>query len=207
MALNGLDYFIVLVLAGSAWRGYRRGLIKTAGSIIAVLAGIIVAGLYRIGMANYLQTHFSMQAVLAEKIKQYISAQTTAMIPFYDSSLNLFSEPSQYLARMLTLAIAFLILFFIVILAVNSIFGLLQKAFSLMGLNGINRCGGIIFSLLKDMIIISIILGMLVPVMKTGAVFGWDKAYMIVSLVEKSVLAGSLVKAYAFLAVLIGFNV
>jgi len=70
--LNYLDWFIVLILVVSAWKGYRKGAVSILSGIIGVLLGLAVAFAYSRPLAVWLEKQFNATTALALWISEHV---------------------------------------------------------------------------------------------------------------------------------------
>lgn len=63
--MNFLDWFIVLILAASAWKGYRKGAVSILSGILGVFLGLAAALTYSRPLALWAEEMFKVTTALA----------------------------------------------------------------------------------------------------------------------------------------------
>lgn len=129
--MNGLDWFLLLLIAGGVFRGYQRGLILQAFSLLGVIFALLVAYRFAGDVAGVLQECLP----LLEKVE----AGWIALLP---------------IEGIIYRAIAFLLLFVGVKILVSMIARLLTRLFDIPVLSQINRLGGVALTLIQVFLII-----------------------------------------------------
>lgn len=207
MTFNLLDYIILAILIGVGIKGFTRGFIKATASILGVLLGIYAGSHYNEILANYLQQHFLLQTFIADRINKYASAHVfTGDIPSFDfsGSLKLFQDPSQYMARLIMLALSFILLVFVISTIISILAGAVSRLISTTGLSWLNRSTGMALAIGKYTIILAVIVGIIHPVITAGSKIGVEKALSIAHYMDGSLLVGSLLKIFTYICTIAG---
>lgn len=128
--MSAIDILILIVIAIAAISGFRKGLISQLGSVLGIIAGIIVCRLFGSEFADFLDLNLS-------------DATTSA-------------ESSAYLNS----AIANLILFVATYLAARLLSGIISNVASGLCLGIVDRIGGVVFAIFEWLLGLSLILNL-----------------------------------------------
>ncbi|MGI6452721.1 MAG: CvpA family protein [Syntrophomonadaceae bacterium] len=209
MQFNWLDGLIALILVISAVSGLRRGFMEAMGSIVGIIVAVFLAVIYHDDLVIFLEAKYGVISYLADKIKGELNLTalsiTNPLVDHLDSP-SLLSDPGGYLARLLVTAGAFIVILFMVKLIIDLVIHGLDSLFSHGVLDWMNRMLGMILVMVKNMLFLSIILGILYPVILTGANMGFEGAITTLAVVDNSKFATSLLGIFSLLKALIGFN-
>lgn len=208
--MNSLDYLVLIVLGISAVLGYYKGFISVLGGFAGTLAALFLAAVYRDKLALYLEEAFKLKTVLiqaiAEKIPQPVMNGTTGqnLLPSIEN-LPFVQEQLSGLAEMILAAISFILLFIIISLGLKLLWKILDASIEKSGLGRINRLAGLMLLFAKNLIIMAVLLGLLVPFVKNGTSVGITGLTDTGLWLDQSWTAPWLLKTFAGLENLLGF--
>lgn len=194
MNLNLVDCFIIAIIVLSLASGFRQGLIKALGGIIGIAAGVILASAYYDNLALYLEDYYGIITRLADFFREKLFFASlpvgAGFIP--DPSLARFAagDIAYYLASFLVLGLSFLLLFLFLSKIVRFFWNGLDQVFMAGFLEGINRIAGMAVVSIKNLIIIMVFLGFLLPWIKTGSDIGIATFMIVEQGINNSYLAG-----------------
>lgn len=200
MNLNLLDYFIIAVIFFSLVSGFRQGLIKALGGIIGITAGVILASAYYDNFALYLEDYYGIITRLADFFREKIFFASlpvgAGFVP--DPSLARFAggDIAYYLASFLVLGLSFVLMFLILSKIARILWNGLNEVFMTGFLEGINRTAGMAAVLIKNLLIIIVFLGFLLPWIKTGSELGIAAFMLMEQAINDSYLAGIMLKIF-----------
>ncbi len=204
--MNVFDYFVIAILILSGISGFKKGFIKTLGSIISLAAGILLAVVYYDSFASYLQEYYGLITALSEVIRSKIpltvvNMESTLLVNGMD-----FDDGAHYLAYLLTLAMSFIVIFLLSSKVVQILWSGLDRLFSWGWLSSINRLLGMVLVAAKNLIVLTIILGLLYPAMVLASGMGFYIILPIVDAVEKSITAAYMLQTFAMMKDLTGIK-
>lgn len=185
--MNLLDGIILLLLVVAACRGFRRGLIGSAGSFLGFLAGVWLAGRWYIPFAKILGENLGLKELFARIFMPFCAGIPVAggsgglpfavggsRMPGFPPSLW---EPIQALnsgingttvARLLSDSLLKLLAFFLIFILAFWFLGVLARILTrvadLVLLGWVNRLGGLVLGILTGALLVVVAVGMLTPV-------------------------------------------
>lgn len=179
MQLNPVDYIIIAILLGSLYAGYRQGLIGAVGSIIAFVAGLALAVFFYHNLAAWLDHYFNVSNTLADWLRAKFPLAALApqasmlKLPQVDT---IYKDTAGFLAGNLLLIISFLLIMVVgtqvIRLATNGISSLLDGTI----FAGVNRGLGAAVVLVKNLVIMAVIIGLILPSLQLGSSMGLPQA-------------------------------
>ena len=171
--MNTLDYLILILLGVSALSGFYRGLMAVLGGFASTLIALFIAIVYRNELALYLEKEFGLITLLsqtmADKIPQPALGDSLAgdILPSI-KTLPFVQEQLANFAQMIVVAIAFVLLYIIISKGLRLIWKILEGPFYKGLLGGINRVGGMLLLIAKNLLLMAVVLGILVPFLNSG---------------------------------------
>lgn len=161
-----LSYIIDIIVVALIWiisiNGYKKGLIKTLYGFLAAICAIFITGLLKEPLCSFI-----MKTSIAEKISQNIDktiADKMLVMPMWlekTVSGNIADSLTQSVLKAVISAISVIIIYILVRLALRLFVGIADFIMRLPVLDIINRSGGLLFGLLKGMLITLLIFGAL----------------------------------------------
>lgn len=131
--MNGLDWFLLLLIAGGVIRGYQKGLILQAFSLVGVIFALLAAYWFSGDFSRFLMERFPLP--------ESVGGGWIALLP---------------IEGVLYRAVAFMLLFVAVKILISIIARFLTGLFDIPVLSQINRLGGVILNLLQVFLILFI---------------------------------------------------
>jgi len=177
MHMNTLDYLILTLLGVSALSGFYRGLISVLGGFASTLIALFIAIVYRHDLALYLEKEFGLTTLfsqtMADKIPQpaWGGALAGDILPSI-KTLPFVQEQLTNFAQMFVVAISFVLLYIIISKGLKLIWKILETPFYQGILGGINRVAGMLLLVAKNILLIAVVMGILVPFIKSGVGMG-----------------------------------
>ncbi len=175
--MNTLDYIILALLGVSALSGFYRGLLSVLGGFARTLFALFIAVVYRNEMALYLEKEFGLITLLSQTMAEKIPQPALGGSPageFLPSikALPFVQEQLFNFAQLIVVAISFVLLYIIISKGLRLIWKLLEAPFYKGVLGWINRVAGMLVLVAKNLLLLAVVLGVLVPFIKSGVGMG-----------------------------------
>lgn len=167
--MNWVDYCIIVILAIGVIAGLRKGLIMSVSSIACLLVSIMVAKAYYKAVTIFLVENTSLE----EKIRGFLSekAFVKSMVLAPEGSSAVFSigssfasDLNSFVTVLIINAISVILVFLTVRLLLGVAEGLLAGAVEVPGLREVNKIGGALVGLAKNVLILMLIFTFITPV-------------------------------------------
>ena len=156
-----IDIIIILFILASIFLGYKKGLVSLGINLVAFIIAILITFILYRPIANVIinstQVDENLQAAIENQIGEVISndAETGAIESATNSILQ---GGSKTLAINIIYGITMIVLFIIAMIALIFISAIANMVSKLPILNQFNKLGGIIYGLLRGVIIVYVIL-------------------------------------------------
>lgn len=156
-----IDIIIILFILASIFLGYKKGLVSLGINLVAFIIAILITFILYRPIANVIinstQVDENLQATIENQIGEVISndAETGAIESATNSILQ---GGSKTLAINIIYGITMIVLFIIARIALIFISAIANMVSKLPILNQFNKLGGIIYGLLRGVIIVYVIL-------------------------------------------------
>ncbi|RJQ32517.1 MAG: CvpA family protein [Peptococcaceae bacterium] len=177
--MNWLDWAILLVVGFSTMQGLRFGLVASLTRLLGVVVGLVVAANYYWVLTSFLSNRLHLDERIAPVIKEGIQK----WLPLKDIGpaggiTNLTAVPvmpggltvggiADLVVQTITTGfldvVSFLVLFVAVIFLANAIGRILTGVVNLSLLGPINSLGGLVFGLVRGLVMVVIVLALLKP--------------------------------------------
>ncbi len=210
MDISVVDGIIVAIIAGAALLGYNKGFIKSAGRIVSFVLGIVAAWVFCMPAVDYAEKHFGWITTLAKKFDQWLPALRFDDLMGIDSVLFNVSQYahqglSLYAARLLLSAV----MFFVILLVASKLLELLVHLVGMVfnwGLLGVgNRVAGAAFEIAKAFLLLSVIVGLGMPICRLFSTGGKFVSMNTMTRLEASILVPYLERLFRFMGDIAGF--
>lgn len=206
MSLNAFDYLILAVAALSGWSGFHKGFLHAVGSIISLAVGILLSIMYYRDLATYLQDYYGITAALAESIRSKIPLAALKIDnELIINGLN-FSDSANYLAYLLVVALCFIAIFLVGSKLSQLLWLGIESLLTWGCLSSINSYLGIVLAVSRNLIILSIILGLLYPALRLASKMGFYLMLALVETVDNSLSASHMLQTYELLKAWAGIS-
>jgi len=215
MGFNLLDYSLIIILALGILIGYRKGFIGAVGGIVTTLVSLGIAYLYRNTAADYLQEHYEVVSSLTGLLEKRLSlpvgqlnqTDIISSLPLVDEGVAFLHRQITEFAYLLVAALCFLLLFIVCRCLLKFMCMFIEKVLQQGIIGRVNRIGGIVLVLTQNLIIITVIAGLLSTPLQLGTDLGVKNASRLALYMEGSVIFPYLLKLFAFLKVFTGIGV
>lgn len=181
MVLNNLDGILIGILLIGAFMGYRKGFIKSAGAVIAIIVGLLAALIFWQPATDYLEKNYMIVSSIDYGIQGMVPIPTfdglEGMVPsLYDSAQYAYRGATYHVARILVSALVFVLLLLLVAGFLKLVWSILSMSLNWGIIGAINRLGGMGFELAKVLLILAIVVGIANPFIKALARTGLPSA-------------------------------
>ncbi len=188
--MNWLDWMIIIILVLSALGGLRSGLLKSVSGLAGMIIGLVVAFAYHRSFAAYLSTRWNaqdkLQPMLENFLKNWIPVNETLTLVSYPegpvAALPVASNPlnplGDHLMGVFTSGIlevlCFLILLFATVWGASLAGSILTKIANVSFLGLPNHLGGLLFGLVRGIIVVLVVLTLMSPFQRGYVVPGGE---------------------------------
>ncbi|MGE5396397.1 MAG: CvpA family protein [Chitinophagales bacterium] len=208
MILDTLDWLLLAVLILAAINGFRKGLIKSIGGVFSLVVGIWCAVQWWQPITQYLEKNYSVVTTLSVSIAKHIPFpvldDTGGLVPLlFKSSLYAYQGMPYHISRVLVSAAVFLLTVSIIAGLTMAIWHILSVVFEWGILGMVNRVGGVAFEVSKVVLVLTILVGVLNPVMQAAARAKLEWAILAMEYMDSSVLVPYLESLFAFMGTII----
>lgn len=215
MGFNLLDYILILILAASALIGYSKGFIAVVGGIVSTLVSLVIAYLYRNTAAEYLQENYGVVSALTAWFEKRFSLHggengqndMILSLPLVDEGLAFVHTQITELAYLLVAAICFLLLYILSRCLLKLLCSFLERGLERGTLGRINHIGGMILILTQNIIIMTVLAGVLDAPLELGADIGIKNLSRLEYYMEESLIIPYLQDIFMFLSEVTGIGV
>lgn len=190
-----IDIIIILFILSSIFLGYKKGLVSLGINLVAFIIAILITFILYRPIANVIinstQVDENLQAAIENQIGEVISndAETGAIESATNSILQ---GGSKTLAINIIYGITMIVLFIIARIALIFISAIANMVSKLPILNQFNKLGGIIYGLLRGVIIVYVILmvvNLIITLNPTGKIKeNIDETYLAKTMCEYNIL-------------------
>lgn len=194
LGFNEIDILFVIVILFFAVSGYRKGLIVSVGGVLSIVLGIYCAITFWPAIGDYLQENYALVSILAGAMERVLPVpafdQMEKMVPLlFETATYAYRGLAYHMARLLVSALSFVLIFMLVLFVTRMIWRLLSAVFNWGILGTANRMGGLGFESAKAILILSIVVGLAAPILKTIAQTGVQSAVIANGFYRESCLA------------------
>ncbi|RJQ27383.1 MAG: CvpA family protein [Peptococcaceae bacterium] len=194
--MNWLDWTILLVVGFSTMQGLRFGLVASLTRLLGVVVGLVVAANYYWTLSSFLSNRLHLDERIVPVVKEGIqkwlpskdigpagsitSLTAVPVMPGGSPVAGITDLVVQTITTGFLDVISFLVLFVAVTFLANAVGRMLTGVVNLSLLGPVNSLGGLVFGLVRGLVIVVIILALLtpfqLPVSTSGEYFWATKA-------------------------------
>lgn len=192
MQLNAVDYVILAILLLSLVAGYRQGMVGAVSGVLGFIAGLVLAVLFYHSLAAWLDGYFNISALLADWLrgKLPLAAMAPQISLFNLESLDTaYKDAAGFLAGNLLLALAFLLIWGAGSEAMQLFSYGLSKLLDGTIFSGVNRGLGAAVVMVKNLLIMAVVLGLILPSLDLACQMGMPRASTVSGYLQHSFLA------------------
>ena len=199
MSFNTFDYFILAIAVLSGWSGFHKGFLYTVGSMFSLAAGVLLSIVYYRDLAAYLQEYYGVTGALAESIRSKIPLTALKVDnELIINGLNL-GDAANYLAYLLIMALSFIVIFLLSSKLIQLLWLGIENLLTWGSLSSINACLGIVLAVSRNLVILSMILGLLYPALQLASKMGFYLLLTVVEAIDESPSAFYMLQTYELL--------
>lgn len=175
--MNAFDFIVLALLGISALKGFRRGFLCVLGGLASTLIALLAAFYYRHDLAWYLEKQFGLKTMLAQAVADKIpqpswgGLESPGLLPAL-KSWPMVQAQLDHFAELIIVAVSFILLYIIISKGLRIIWKLMESTWRQGFIGTINRLAGLLFLVFKDLLIITVLLGILYPFVQSGAKMG-----------------------------------
>lgn len=167
--MNWIDYGIIAIVSFGAINGFRKGLVKSISSIVCLIASIIVAKTYYKPAAIFLIENTALEEKISGFLSEKAFVNNVLMSPSGESTVfsitnNFSNDINGFVTILIINAISVLVIFLAVRIALGVAESFVNGVVEIPGLREVNRIGGAVVGLTKNVIIIMLILTIIIPI-------------------------------------------
>lgn len=212
MEFNGIDYFIILVIALSITIGYMRGLVGAIGGIITTLASLGIAYRYRNAMGGYLEEQYGVVGALTALFEKRLSLPGAqggmiSSLPLVNTGWDYLHQQIAEFAYLIVVVVCFLILYIVSKCLLKLIYCILERVLARGIMGRVNSIGGMLLISAQSILIMAVVAGILKAPVILGADIGIGNAGQLQSYMEGSLLFPLLIQICVFFKVIVGIGV
>ena len=169
-----IDLVVVAIIWIMATIGYKKGLIKTMYGIVAFILAAVLTALYHQQVAEFIMKFDFVQKTL-EDINQSIASkfipQDTSVMPLWmsnsvsDAIVNAGMSVAEKIMEIIITALTVVVTFIGIKILLGFLVGILDKLAKLPILDTINSTGGMLFGVLKGVIVVLVLCALLTAFM------------------------------------------
>ncbi len=197
MNWNTVDYMIMALIIISAISGFKQGFIKAIGSLVSMLAGLLLAYVYYGQCALYLEEYYGVSSALANVIRGKVAITVVSI----DTSLAgiEFADTAQYLAYLIIMAASFIAIYLLSSRVLLILWSGLDHLFSWGILAAANKVLGMILIIFKTTVVLVITIGLVYPALEMASRMGIYFSLIAFQGLEQSVLSVYLLSCFGLL--------
>jgi len=200
MQLNIIDYIIIAVLAFSALVGLKKGLFLVVGGLVGLLVGLLAAIAFHKELAIYLEHNWGIETWLTNFLQDKLFLQVLNQdIPKTLGHEYGWTDPASILASSFIIALSFLLILVLGRKLVQIIGYLLDFLLARGILSGVNRSLGLVLMVGQNLILMTVVVGLLLPPLEMLADIGIPGAIVTTTYLQGSALLEQLLKLFAYI--------
>lgn len=214
MELNSLDYIILMIVALSLVSGGLQGLVGAAGGVVTTVGSLVLAYLYRIQTAEYMEQEYGVITSLSSQIERRLgipvdpaTADPIVQTLPLDRAMALLHGQISEFAYLFVSAVCFLLLYMVSSFLLRIIFlaiaGILEKGIGRKA----NRLGGMVLVGAQNLIVIAAVAAVLERPVGLAAQIGLKNGGRLQAWLGESVLIPHLLQIWTFVVSLISSSV
>jgi len=165
--VHGVDWVILIIIALSAWKGYRAGLLTSLAGLFAWVLGFVAASQYYYRLSVYLDERWNLAGSVQRFLEQHLPFLPAPGVRAVSLAVTppALTSPSA-LAAGVVQVLAFLAILLAVEIVVHSIARGLSSLIAVTPLVVVDRLGGLLFGILWGgvwVLVLSVVVARLLP--------------------------------------------
>jgi uncharacterized membrane protein required for colicin V production len=207
MQANLVDLIILVLLVLSGLTGLRLGFVKAVGGLFGTITAFIIALLFSDDLVLLLETHFGTRTALANALAGHlpVTALPLPLSKVIETELTT-PTPADFLAQFMLVLACFCLITFAGARLLQALFGAFHALVSWGILGWLNSGLGLALVVVKNLLIITVLLGLIQPAIKLAASLGYASAQMVQETLADSYLVPQLLYIFMMFKDLLGLG-
>ncbi|HAA08295.1 MAG: CvpA family protein [Syntrophomonadaceae bacterium] len=207
MQANLVDLIILALLVLSGLVGLRQGFVKSFGGLFGTIGAFIIALLFSDDLVLLLEEKFGLRTAVADAVAGHLPVTALPLpIPRVLEYELTAPTPADFLAQFILILACFLLITFVGARLIAIIFGAANALVSWGILGWFNSGLGLALVIVKNLLIITILLGLLRPAIQLAANLNYAGAQAIMKAMNDSYLVPKLLYIFALLKAMLGMD-
>lgn len=209
MQANLVDFIILALLALSGLAGLRLGFVKAFGGLFGTITAFVIALLFSDDLVLLLEANFGTRTALANTLAGHLPV-TALPLPLplskvIETELTT-PTPADFLAQFILILACFCLITFAGARLLGALFGAFNALVSWGILGWLNSGLGLVLVVVKNLLIITVLLGLIQPAIKLAASLGYAGAQALQEALNGSYLAPQLLYIFILLKDMLGLG-
>lgn len=192
MQLNPVDYIIIAILLLSLIAGYRQGMVGAVSGVLGFIIGLVLAVFFYHALAGWIDQYWGVSATMAEWLRTEFPlsalAPETSLLNL-DQLDTIYNDAASFLAGNLLLILSFLLILFVGSKVIQFFSRGMNNLLDGTIFSGVNRGLGAAVVMVKNLLIMAVVLGLIMPSLDLGSTMGLSMVSAINGYVGSSLLA------------------
>lgn len=202
-----MDLFILGIVALSALAGLRVGLVKSLGGLIGTVIAVALALLFSDDLVSVLEKEFAVRTTIAEFLIGHLPVTALSLpLPLSRVVPGDFTTPAHFLAQLSLFLGCFLVIVWAGSRLLQLVFTALDTLVSWGLLGWLNSALGLVVVVVKNLILLSILVGLVQPAIRLGAEMGFSGAVWTMNAMADSWLIPKLLLIFIMLKDMLGMG-
>lgn len=207
MQANLVDLIILALVALSGLAGLRQGFVKSFGGLFGTIGAFVIALLFSDDLVLLLEENFGARTAIANALAGHLPV-TALPLPLsrvleYELTAP---TPADFLAQLILILACFLLITFMGARILEIIFGAVNALVSWGILGWLNSGLGLVLVVVKNLLIITILLGLVQPAIQMAANLGYAGAQAVLEAMTGSYLVPKLLYIFILLKAMLGIG-
>jgi len=204
---NLVDLVILGFIVLSGLAGLRQGFVKSFGSLFGTIIAFIFAVLFSDDLVLLLEAQFGARTAVANSLAGHlpVTALPLPLSRVIEGELAA-TTPADALAQFILILACFLFITFAGARILQVLFGVFNTLVSWGILGWLNSALGLVLVVVKNLLILTIILGLIQPALNLAANLGFAAAQGLVNALTSSYLVPKLLYIFVLLKSMLGMG-
>lgn len=207
MQANLIDLFILALIALSGLAGLRTGFVKSFGSLFGTVTAFIIALLCSDDLALLLEEQFGARTAVADALMGHLPVATVPLpLSWMIEGELTVPTPAEALAGFILVLACFLLITFAGARILQVLFSLFNTLVSWGILGWVNSALGLVLVVAKNLLILTIILGVIQPAVTLAANLDYAAAQGLSNAMAGSYLVPKLLYIFMVIKSMLGIG-
>jgi len=204
---NLVDLIILVLIGLSGLAGMREGFVKSFGSLFGTISAFIIALLFSDDLVLLLEEHFGARTAVADALAGHLPVAALPLPLSWVAGDELAAATAaDALAHFILILACFLLITFAGARILQMLFGLFNTLVSWGLLGWLNAVLGLVLVVVKNLLILTVILGLIQPAIKLAANLGYAAAQGLLNAMTSSYLVPKLLYIFMLLKTMLGMG-